>query len=264
MRRDLFTPQQFPLSCCLKGSEMSLEKKGQTQVTLERKHTRFCVIANKARQCCCVQLELQEMDFWVCLCSPQQGTNVILLAVSSSQVFLLPSSDLTSLLNSATTCAVQLVQLFWPREPWGLREIELQRGGGGGEVNAKVTGLWRGKCMCLTCVCTVMLLYNFVSIKHTWKSGCPRGCCGHPVLCVIESALIVAQPFLYDEWLWAAGTDETNSSPCSNYGPLSDGASIASCLQPLSAQTTISTLLFWWCSTQSYLVVHLFICFQRA
>lgn len=39
MRRDLFTPQQFPLSCCLKGSEMSLGTKAQAQVTLERKHT---------------------------------------------------------------------------------------------------------------------------------------------------------------------------------------------------------------------------------
>lgn len=63
MRCDLFTPQQFPLSHCLKGSEMSLGKEGQAQVTPERKHTRFCVTANKARQLCRVQHEPQEMDF---------------------------------------------------------------------------------------------------------------------------------------------------------------------------------------------------------
>lgn len=99
MRRDLFTPQQFPLSCCLRGSEMSQGKEEEDgtgpglccrQNTQEDFFFFFCVIANQARQCRRVQLERQEMDLGVCLCSPQQGTKSILLAVSSSQVFLLP------------------------------------------------------------------------------------------------------------------------------------------------------------------------------
>lgn len=52
---------------------------------------------------------------------------------------------LTSLLNSTTTCAFQLVQLFWPHKLAGVKEIEPQKGGVGGEVTGKVIGLWRGK-----------------------------------------------------------------------------------------------------------------------
>lgn len=86
------------------------------------------------------------------------------------------------------------------------------------------------------CACTLLLLCSRAS---PWKSAC----CGSSVVCVVESALIVVQPFLYDEWLWAMWTDETNNSPCSNYGLLSNGASIVSCLQPLLSQTTIRILL---------------------
>lgn len=146
MQRDIFSPQQFPLLFCLKGSEMSLAKTGQVRVMMQRKHTRFCVTENKACQYCFVPHELPETDFRVCLCNPQQGANIILLAVSSFQVFSITLvHGLTSLLNSRTTCAFQLVQLFWPRELAGMKEIEPQKGGGGGEVTTKVIGLWRGK-----------------------------------------------------------------------------------------------------------------------
>lgn len=106
------------------------------------------------------------------------------------------------------------------------------------------------------CACTVLWLYSLASLESL--------CFGSSVLCVIESALIVVQPFLYDEWLWAMSTDETNNSPCSNYGLLSNGASIVSCLQPLSCPTSISILLFRYMAEHSNLsccpVVH----FQRA
>lgn len=64
---------------------MSVGERGRAQVTLGRGRTRSRVVVNKARQ-------RRHVDFVARLCGPQQGTTVILSALSSAWVFLLPRS----------------------------------------------------------------------------------------------------------------------------------------------------------------------------
>lgn len=130
-------------------------------------------------------LELQEMDLWVCLCSPQQGTNIILLAVSSSQVFSITLvGDLTSLLNSSTTRAFQPVQLFWPREPARLRETEPEkiRGRRGGSMPRWPAFAERGSVSVPANVYSIAAA-RCCSYLETHTGVCRlHGCCGKLVL----------------------------------------------------------------------------------
>lgn len=50
------------------------------------------VLVNKARQRLHVPPQLLEKDFVARLCGPQQGATIILSALSSARVFLLPQS----------------------------------------------------------------------------------------------------------------------------------------------------------------------------
>lgn len=191
------------------------------------------------------------MDFRVCLFSPQHDANIILLAVTSFQVGLFFSitwlHDLTSLLNSGTTCAFQHVQLFWPHEPPGLREIELQnrRAGAGAGARERSAPRWSasgGKKCVRACKCrrwghAAPLFYKF---------GSSVVVAGAAPLCYWGRIDSRSGPLPYDEWLRAVWTDETNSPPRSDYGPLSNGASGVSCLLALFAsETAISVTLFF-------------------
>lgn len=71
---------------------MSAGEGGRTQVTLGRGHTRSRVVVNKARQRRHVPPQLLEKDLVARLCGPQQATTIILSALSSARVFLLPQS----------------------------------------------------------------------------------------------------------------------------------------------------------------------------
>ena len=66
------------------------ECRSEAQVLLQQGHTRSGVAVNKARQRRRVPLQLLGMDYRVRLGGPQQGTSIILSALSSLQVFLLP------------------------------------------------------------------------------------------------------------------------------------------------------------------------------
>lgn len=69
---------------------MSVGERGRAQVTLGRGRTRSRAVVNKARQRRRVPPQLLEKDFVARLCGPQQGATVILSALSSARVFLLP------------------------------------------------------------------------------------------------------------------------------------------------------------------------------
>lgn len=66
---------------------MSVGEGGRAQVTLGRGCTRSRVVVNKACQRRHLPPQLLEKDFVARLCGPQQGTTIVLWALSSVRVF---------------------------------------------------------------------------------------------------------------------------------------------------------------------------------
>lgn len=87
MQHDLFTSQQFPLACCLEGKCYREGTGPGSAAARAHKEPRGCKQGTSAPPCA-----TPGKDFGARLCAPQQGTNIILSALSSAQVFLLPRS----------------------------------------------------------------------------------------------------------------------------------------------------------------------------
>lgn len=156
------------------------EKERTSQVALEEKHKILCHGKHLTSVLQCPGWAARN-GFWVCFSSSQQGSNIILLVVSSSEVFLLPCSvtwHYCYIVAQHVPCS--LFNCFDPvnRDDWGKhtgrKEGKVERS------MARWSYTREEKCVCACmqrCRCTVLFLFN------THKNKVAVCCCGHPAPC---------------------------------------------------------------------------------
>lgn len=188
------------------------EKERTSQVALEEKHKILCHGKHLTSVLQCPGWAARN-GFWVCFSSSQQGSNIILLVVSSSEVFLLPCSvtwHYCYIVAQHVPCS--LFNCFDPvnRHDWGKHT---------GRKEGKVErwkGQWQGDhiperksvSVPVCSVAAVLCCFCLIHIKTRWLCAVVA-----IQLLVIENTLIVVQSIPYDEWRWAKRADETNSTP---------------------------------------------------